>query len=353
MPPADAKSSVLFSRRLPVRGAAVALAVLSAACASAPTQVGDAGAPPPEEATPTSAKWLGNVWSNPQLPGFLDHWDQVTPENAGKWANMEPERDQYNWSGLDQAYALAKDNDLPFRFHVLVWGNQQPAWMETLPPAEQLEEIEERMAAIAERYPDIDYIEVVNEPLHDPPLKRNDNDRGSGNYVEALGGNGATGWDWVLNAFRMAKKHFPDTQLVLNEYSVTNSAASTGRYLEIVRLLQNEDLVDIIAVQAHSFSTTVHEDTTKANLDRLAATGLPIQVTEMDIDGEDDAVQLAEYKRIFPVFWDHPAVMGITMWGWRPGMWRTRFGAPLMHADGSPRPSMLWLMEYTGRKAPG
>ena len=41
-------------------GAAVALAVLSAACAGAPTQVGDAGAPPPEEATPTSAKWLGN-----------------------------------------------------------------------------------------------------------------------------------------------------------------------------------------------------------------------------------------------------------------------------------------------------
>ena len=33
-------------------------------------------------------------------------------------------------------------------------------------PAEQLEEIDEWMAAIAERYPDIDQIDVVNEPLH-------------------------------------------------------------------------------------------------------------------------------------------------------------------------------------------
>ncbi len=296
-----------------------------------------------------AAKFLGNVWSNPQAPGFLEHWDQVTPENAGKWRNMEPQRDEFDWRGLDQAYALARENGLPFRFHVLVWGNQQPAWLETLPPDEQLAELEERMAAIAERYPAIDYIEVVNEPLHDPPLKRNEEDRGSGNYFAALGGEGETGWDWVLNAFRMAKRHFPDTQLVLNEYSVTNSEESTRRYLEIVRLLQAEDLIDIIAVQAHSFSTTVPAEATKANLDRLAEAGLPIQVTEMDIDGEDDAHQLAEYQRIFPIFWEHPAVMGITLWGWRPGMWRTRFGAPLVRTDGTPRPSFEWLMEYTGR----
>lgn len=323
---------------------AILLVAVLSACTGPATAP---AAPAPQQA---SEKWLGNVWSTPQLPGFLDHWDQVTPENAGKWGRMEPRRDEFDWGPLDQAYALAKDNGLPFRFHVLIWGNQQPAWIEDLPPQEQLAEIEERMVAIAERYPDIDYIEVVNEPLHDPPLKRNDTDRGSGNYFEALGGEGETGWDWVLNAFRMAKRHFPDTELVLNEYSVTNSEESTTRYLEIVRLLQAEDLIDVIAVQAHSFSTTVPAEVTRANLDRLAAAGLPIQVTEMDIDGEDDAQQLAEYQRIFPVFWEHPAVMGITMWGWRPGMWRTRFGAPLVRPDGTPRPSMEWLMEYTGRK---
>ena len=53
--------------------------------------------------------------------------------------------------------------------HTLVWGNQQPGWIEALPPAEQLTEIEEWFAAVAARYPDIDFIDVVNEPLHDPP----------------------------------------------------------------------------------------------------------------------------------------------------------------------------------------
>ena len=302
-----------------------------------------------QERVSVDRPFLGSAWSSAQEAGFLDYWNQVTPENAGKWANMEPRRGEYVWEPLDRAYALAKENGLPFRFHVLVWGNQQPRWIEDLPPAEQLAALEKRMASIAARYPDIDYLEVVNEPLHDPPRKRDAEDRGAGDYIDALGGEGETGWDWVLNAFRMAKRHFPETPLMLNEYSVTNNDESTTRYLEIVALLQAEGLIDLIGVQGHSFSTTVPEDVTRANLDRLAATGLPIQVTEMDIDGADDAQQLAEYQRIFPIFWTHPGVTGITMWGWRPGMWRTRFGAPLVREDGSHRPSMEWLMEYTGR----
>ena len=183
-------------------------------------------------------KFLGNIWSQPQLTGLLDHWDQITPENAGKWRNMEPERGQLQWEPLDRAYQLAKENDLPFRFHVLVWGNQQPAWIEDLPPAEQLAEIDRRMADVAARYPDVEFVEVVNEPIHDPPRKKDEDDQGAGDYIEALGGEGETGWDWILTAFRMARQHFPETPLMLNEYSVTNSEETTTRYLEIVELLQ-------------------------------------------------------------------------------------------------------------------
>ena len=46
-----------------------------------------------------------------------------------------------------------KANGFPFKMHVLIWGNQQPAWIESLPPAEQLEEIDEWFAAVAARYP--------------------------------------------------------------------------------------------------------------------------------------------------------------------------------------------------------
>src|SRR5690606_34987453 len=34
------------------------------------------------------AKFLGNVWSTSQRTNWLDHWNQVTPENEGKWASV-------------------------------------------------------------------------------------------------------------------------------------------------------------------------------------------------------------------------------------------------------------------------
>jgi endo-1,4-beta-xylanase len=294
-------------------------------------------------------KFLGNVWEPPQLQDFSRYWDQVTPENAGKWGPMEPQPGQFNWQPLDQAYALAKDNGFVFRFHVLVWGNQQPNWVAGLSREEQMAAIRRRWSAIAQRYPAMDYIEVVNEPLHDPPRARNATDLSSGDYIEALGGDGQTGWDWIVNAFRMAREYFPNTRLVLNDYNIVNSSEATERYLGIVRLLQAENLLDVIAVQGHAFTTTAASAVIKGNLDRLAATGLPIMVTELDIDGPSDEVQLAEYQRIFPIFWDHPSVIGVTLWGWRPGLWRGREGANLVRQDGSHRPAFDWLLQYTGR----
>ena len=89
----------------------------------------------------------------------------------------------------------------------------------------------------------------------------------------------------------------------------------------------------------------------RANLDRLAETGLPIYVTELDIDGPTDAEQLASYQRVFPVFWEHPGVHGVTLWGFRPGLWREKEGAFLVRADGSERPALKWLRDYV-RKTP-
>jgi Glycosyl hydrolase family 10/Cadherin domain len=118
--------------------------------------------------------------------------------------------------------------------------------------------------------------------------------------------------------------------------------------------LQAEHLIDAIGVQGHAFSTrpNIPMSTHVANLDALAATGLPIYVTEFDIDGPTDEVQLADYQRVFPVFWEHPAVQGITLWGFRPGHWRTAQGAYLVHENGAERPAMVWLQQYVGDQIP-
>lgn len=305
----------------------------------------DDDCPDTEPVAAGKAKFLGSAYSQSQADCFASYWNQVTPENGGKWGSVEFTRDNMVWTEADAAYALARENGFPFKWHVLVWGNQQPSWIENLPAEEQLEEIKEWYQAIADRYPDIDYIEVVNEPLHDPP---NQAGSGGGNYINALGGTGTTGWDWILEAFRLAREYFPNAELMLNDYSIINSNASTTDYLEIIGLLQAEELIDQIGIQGHAFSTrNASISMIQNNLDRLAATGLPIYVTELDIDGTADQVQLEEYQRIFPIFWEHPAVKGVTLWGYRPGMWRTEQGAFLIENDGSTeRPALVWLRGY-------
>ncbi len=298
-------------------------------------------------------KWLGNVHSNDQVELFTRYWNQVTPENSGKWGSVEGTRDQMNWGGLDDAYNLAKNNGFPFRFHVLVWGNQQPGWISGLSEEEQIEEIQEWFEAVAERYPDIDYLEVVNEPLHDPPDGEQD-----GGYMDALGGEGETGWDWIITAFQMARDIFPDsTKLIINDYGIVSNPNEARRYLEIVDLLKDRNLIDGIGVQAHAFnngsslSSGTTPQTINTVLNILAESYLPIQVTEMDIDGnpnlDDDgseAYQLEKYKQIFPVFWEHPAVEGVTLWGWRPGLWRSAQEAYIF--DLRPKDAMDWLEDY-------
>ena len=303
-------------------------------------------------------RFLGQVYSPSQKPGLVETWNKITPENSGKWGSVEATRDVMNWTALDEAYRAAKDNGYRFQFHCLVWGNQAPGWISALPPADQLAEINEWFAAVAARYPDIDYVEVVNEPLHNLPDGGTPPEGGSprANYIAALGGAGTTGWDWVIQSFELARQYFPRAQLMLNDFNIVGNSTKTTQYLAIVNLLRDRGLIDIIGMQGHSFSTTNRSAAQlRSSLDTLAATGLPLQITELDIDGavlidgvyvQDDERQRSEYARIVPVFWEHPAVMGVTLWGWRPGLWRNTEKAYLVEADGSERPAFVWLRDY-------
>lgn len=293
-------------------------------------------------------KFLGSVYSGSQIANFNRYFNQVTPENDGKWGSVEGTRGTFNWTALDAARTLAKSNGFPFRMHVLVWGRQQPTWMKTLSDAEQVVEIKEWFQAVANRYPDLEFLEVVNEALNDPPNNEgaNTSDAGSGNYLKALRSlnaelNTTPGtYDWVVNAFKLARQYFPcTTKLVINDYGIENNTALATTYLGIINQLKADNLLDVVGIQAHSFSTKKYsasqsfEDHTaflRSNLDLLASAGIPIQITELDIDGdvgatdaERDANQLSEYQRIFGLYWNHPAVTGITLWGYLNGHWRS------------------------------
>ena len=307
-------------------------------------------------------KFLGSIASSAHRPYWTSYWNQLTPENAGKWRSVERVRGERDWSTLDSKYELTRDLEIPFRFHVLLWGSQQPDWITGLPEDEQLLAIEDWFRAVAERYPDIEYLEVLNEQLPG---------HGGLPYRDALGGAGETGWDWIINAFQLARDIFPQhTQLMINDYGILGNLTNLERYLEIIELLQERNLIDAIGVQGHHFTVQGSRNnprptTTILNrsLNMLGATGLPIQVTELDIGGnpmlvenlteeQSDQNQLDDYQRIFPVLWEHPSVEGITLWGYRPGGWRPEYEMHLVRDDGSERPAMVWLREYLANSVP-
>ena len=80
------------------------------------------------------ARFLGGIFRlNSTNPNLEKYWNQVVPENSGKWGSVEVTRDEMNWGNLDNAYKLAQTQGFPFRYHVLIWGNQQPSWMNVFP----------------------------------------------------------------------------------------------------------------------------------------------------------------------------------------------------------------------------
>lgn len=284
------------------------------------------------------SKFLGNIIANNVRPNFDTYWNQITPENAGKWGSVEYTRGNMNWSALDLAYNHAKAKGYKFRFHTFVWGSQEPSWISSLSQAEQKAEMEEFMTLVAQRYPAIDYIDVVNEPLHQPS-----------NIRQAIGGDGTTGWDWIVWSFRKARQLFPNSKLHINDYGIINDPNAARRYVEIVKISQKENLIDGIGIQCHEFNLNWTSVATMRNvLGILAATGLPVYVTELDISGNpagDEDSQYLMYREKFPVLWEHESVAGVTLWGYVSGAtWKT--GTGIVESNGTERKAMKWLRSY-------
>lgn len=286
-----------------------------------------------------TGKFLGNIVDNGRNR-FTDFWNQVTPENSGKWESVEPSRDRYNWTKMDEGYNFAKANGFPYKAHTFVWGAQEPSWLGSLPDAQRAEEVEELIRDTCRRYPDMDMIDVVNEPISAPSNAR-----------WALGGDGQTGWDWIIRSFELARQYCPNSKLLLNEYGIINDRRKATEYRRIVELLRDRGLIDGVGLQAHSFNLVGYSaDNLRGNLDYMAAAGVPLYISEWDINIANDQEQLREYQQKFPIVWEHSAVAGVTLWGYIAGQtWMDNSG--LMYNDGRERPALTWLKNYVGQTA--
>ena len=285
-------------------------------------------------------KFLGNITTRGSVESggekYYTLWDQITPENESKWSSIEGNRDQYNWGGCNNAYNYAKKHGFPFKFHTLIWGSQYPSWMDNLSTTDQYKEIVEWMDAVKEKYPDLEMIDVVNEavPGHAPAP-----------YKNALGGDGKTGYDWIIKAFEMAYERWPDAILIYNDYNTFQWQKT--EFINLVKILRDAGApVDAYGCQSHDLTDMSVSSFKSAMTEIQNALKMPMYSTEYDIGTTDDALQLQRYKEQIPYMWEADYCAGITLWGYIYGATWTTDGNSGIIRNGEDRPAMTWLREY-------
>ncbi|MBO4451240.1 MAG: endo-1,4-beta-xylanase [Bacteroidaceae bacterium] len=286
-------------------------------------------------------KFLGNITTRYNVDygneKYYTLWNQITCENESKWGSVEGTRGSFNW-GCDNAVNYAKQHNFPFKFHALIWGAQYPNWLPNLSPSERYQAIIKWLDAIKKKYPKLDMIDVVNEAV-------GMHQQGNPMMKESLGGEGVTGYDWLIKAFELAYERWPDAILIYNDYNTFQW--DTDNYIKLVQTLRNAGApIDAYGCQSHDV-TDISLSNFKSVMAKIQnALKMPMYSTEFDVGTTDDNKQLTQYKNLIPVMWEADYCAGITLWGYIYGATWTTDGNSGIIRDGKDRPAMTWLREY-------
>ena len=267
---------------------------------------------------------------------FYTLWNQITCENESKWDAIEPSRGSFSFGGSDRSANYAKQHGFPFKYHTLIWGGQYPGWMNNLSTSEQTKAIEEYFKAVQKHYPNLEIIDVVNEAIsgHAPAP-----------YRAALGGEGITGYDWIIKAFEMAHELWPNAILVYNDYNTFKW--QKAEFIDLVRTLRDAGApIDAYGCQSHDLTDMELNEFKQAMTEIQNALKMPMYLTEYDISTEDDSYQEKRYKEQIAYAWDQDYCAGITLWGYIYGCTWDQAKYSGIIKDGKDRLAMTWLHQY-------
>ncbi|RYI28671.1 MAG: glycoside hydrolase [Acetobacteraceae bacterium] len=169
-----------------------------------------------------------------------------------------------------------------------------------------------------------DVWDVVNEPFDNHDI------------LDRLGPDAMPGW------FRRVKGIDPKATLVLNDYPPLDGAATDNAHLNsfydhLKALKASGAPLEGIGFQGHIGGTPVPPEGVLSGLDRFAKLGLPIEITEFDINTQDRDFQARYLRDFLTAVFSHPSVTGFTQWGF----WAKRHWLPdgaLYDADWTIRP---------------
>lgn len=239
----------------------------------------------------------------------LDHFNQITPENDLKWSYWE-------WKVAKreetlQALEDLKKNGIRVHGHNLIWPGLRVSPVDIKSIMSDRAALDKRISKhfneiMGQTRGMIDEWDVVNEPYAERTLLD-------------LYGDGLVG-EW----FRLAHQIDPKPILYLNDYpNFMNKGDNTQHkddFEKRIKEMQSSGVpIQGIGMQAHFGAVLCPPEAALKELDRFAKLGLPIQITEFDIDTMDEKVK-SDYTRDFmTICFSHPAVIGFSCWGFWEG----------------------------------
>lgn len=201
----------------------------------------------------------------------------VVAENAFKWSLVRPKKSKFNFKDTDLLVDFAEKNGMKLRGHTLVWHRQNPKWLTEgdYSRDELIRILKDHIQTLVGRYRGkILAWDAVNEAIDDETGAY----RTDSFWYQKLGA------DYIKLAFEFAREADPGAKLYYNDYSAEGINKKSDGIYKLLRELKNRKVpVDGIGWQMHLENGFRIEPQHYENAGRLAALGLELSITEMDV----------------------------------------------------------------------
>ncbi len=251
---------------------------------------------------------------------------QLEPENAMKFGIIHPrpntDPQPYDFSGADTLVSFAQSHTMVVRGHTLVWHNQVPTWLSSGGfNATQLSAImQDHVNTVMGHYSGKVYAwDVVNEAFNDDGTMR------STIWYDSPGiGFAGQGTKYIEQVLQWAHTADPNAKLFYNDYSAEMLNPKSDAIFAMAQDFKNRGVpLDGIGFQMHidlTFDNAAALSSFTSNLQRFAALGLTLHITEMDIRLQDSSTtslnaQAKLYGEITKICVQQPACKVIQTWG--------------------------------------
>src|SRR5262249_12116342 len=253
----------------------------SAGAPAAPTTQPVAGPDPLRGAAASSGKLVGAAVQSSYLNDsrytavFTRHFNYVTAEYEMKWDPIERARGSEDFSGGDAIASYGAAHAMQVKGHALVWHQALPSWVGALPAADLRTEFERHIRSVASHYRGrVLAWDVVNEAIDDVGFGLRDSV-----FRQKLGDG------YIADAFRIAHEADPQALLFYNDYAGEGLGRKSDAIYDLVKGLVAQGVpIDGVGLQMHVRAGAPPADASvAANMRRIGALGLPVNISEMDV----------------------------------------------------------------------